>query len=274
MGILVGPRRIFSDLGLWQARRLMRERVRDAVRIVVKLGTHVVTHDGVEFALGRVTQIAESLARLQRADRQTLLVSSGAVGLGMQALGMTDRPRSLGLRQACAAAGQGRLIALYTQAFDQLGVRTAQVLLTQDDLADPERALCIRTTLLRLLELKVVPIVNENDSVSVTELVEYRRQADDEADLEHAVAFGDNDVLSAKLAVGLDADLLILLTDVDGVHTANPKTDPKARRLATVDDLDRVVNATSTDATSAGGTGGMRSKLDAARLATAGGSTW
>jgi len=274
MGILVGPRRIFSDLGLWQARRLMRERVRDAVRIVVKLGTHVVTHDGVEFALGRVTQIAESLARLQRADRQTLLVSSGAVGLGMQALGMTDRPRSLGLRQACAAAGQGRLIALYTQAFDQLGVRTAQVLLTQDDLADPERALCIRTTLLRLLELKVVPIVNENDSVSVTELVEYRRQADDEADLEHAVAFGDNDVLSAKLAVGLDAELLILLSDVDGVHTANPKTDPKARRLATVDDLDRVVNATSTDATSAGGTGGMRSKLDAARLATAGGSTW
>ena len=152
-----------------------RKHLADAHRIVVKVGTHVVTHDGVELALGRIMEIVEGLARLRHAGREIVLVSSGAVGMGMRVLGLKDRPRSLGLRQACAAVGQGHLIGLYTQAFAQFGVTAAQVLLTQEDLADRDRALCLRTTLMRLLELGAVPVLNENDSVSVAELVEHRR---------------------------------------------------------------------------------------------------
>ena len=255
---------------LWHLPLTMRARIAEASRIVVKLGTHVVTRDGVEFALGRVTQIVEHLVDLQRAGKQVVLVSSGAVGLGVQLLGLQDQVRSLGLRQACAAAGQGRLIALYTRAFDQLGVKAAQVLLTQSDLADPDRALCLRTTLLRLLELGAVPIVNENDSVSVRELVEWKRKSNGEAGDDDPPVFGDNDGLSAKIAAGLDAELLILLSDVDGVYTANPKLDPRATRLAELAAEDFA--ALNTDGGSVGGTGGMRSKLDAARVANQAGA--
>src|SRR5437763_2634773 len=197
-----------------------RKHLADAHRIVVKLGTHVVTHDGVELALGRVMGLVESMARLRQAGREVVLVSSGAVGMGMRVLGLKERPRSLGLRQACAAVGQGHLMSVYTQAFAQLGVITAQVLLTQEDLADRDRALCLRTTLMRLLELGVLPVLNENDSVSVQELVEHKKKEEGAPD-EPAV-FGDNDGLSAQVAVCLDAELLILLTNVDGVFTASP----------------------------------------------------
>ena len=241
----------------------MRARLSTATRIVVKLGTQVVTRDGGEFALGRVTQIVEHIAAEQRAGRQLLLVSSGSIGLGVKVLGLSERPRSLGMRQACAAAGQGQLIALYAQAFSQLGVKVAQVLLTQEDLADPDRALCLRTTLSRLLDLGVIPILNENDSVSVRELLEWR----DPEELENKEGgFGDNDGLSARVATAIDADLLVLLTDVDGVYTANPKTDPEAQRLSTmtIDDAWKV----EVQGASKGGTGGMASKIEAARIAT------
>jgi glutamate 5-kinase len=245
-----------------------RAQLGEARRVVVKLGTHVVTHDGVEFALGRVASLVESVARLAHDGAQPLLVSSGAIGLGMRVLGLEERPTSLGLRQACAAVGQGQLVGLYTQDFAQLGVKAAQVLLTQEDLADPDRALCLRTTLVRLIELGVVPILNENDSVSVRELVEYwRTQGESEAP---SVGFGDNDGLSARVAVSLDADLLVLLTDVDGVYTANPNEDPNAERLPELFEID--LNSIRGLATrSAGGTGGMASKLEAARIASEGG---
>src|SRR3954447_20931035 len=194
---------------------LTRRSLRDAHRIVVKLGTHVVTHDGVELALGRVMGLVESMARLRQAGREVVLVSSGAVGMGMRVLGLNERPRSLGMQQACAAVGQGHLMSVYTQAFAARGLTAAQVLLTQDDLADRDRALCLRTTLMRLLELGVVPVLNENDSVSVTELVEYRRGQGQ--DVNTAVGFGDNDGLSARVAISLDADLLVLLTNVGGL---------------------------------------------------------
>lgn len=241
-----------------------RSSLGDARRVVVKFGTRVVTHDGVEFAAGRVHALVEELARLRKRGLEVVLVSSGAVGMGMRALGLSDRPRSLGLRQACAAVGQGHLMGLYTQAFAQLGVTAAQVLLTQDDLADRDRALCVRTTLMRLLELGAVPILNENDSVSVRELVMVRIADGGQAP---EVAFGDNDGLSALVARALDADLLILLTDVDGMYTANPSVDPAATRIAARigvdgDDLAR------TGGTSTGGTGGMASKLEAARVVT------
>lgn len=245
-----------------------RERLCDAQRIVVKLGTHVVTHDGREFALGRVFALVEALARLRRSGKDVVVVSSGAVGLGRRALRLDRSKLSLGLRQACAAAGQGRLISLYTQAFGQLEVEVAQVLLTADDLADPDRALCLRTTLLRLLELEAVPILNENDSVSTRELVELR--AAEAGERPGQPVFGDNDGLSARVAVALDADLLLLLTDVDGLYTANPRTDPSARRIPVLDGIDDAALARAVGG-SAGGTGGMRSKLEAARFACEGG---
>lgn len=237
--------------------------------MVVKLGTHVVTHDGVEIALGRLTGIVESLARLRHADKQVVLVSSGAVAMGMRVLGLSERPRSLGLRQACAAVGQGHLIALYNQAFSQLGVTAAQVLLIQEDLTDPDRALCLRTTLTRLLELGVVPILNENDSVSVRELIEYRRTTNG-ADIQPA--FGDNDGLSARVAVSLSADLLIMLTNVAGLFTANPQYDANATRVPELRTIDAAVMA-SAGGSSSGGTGGMASKLEAAKLAADAGTT-
>lgn len=231
----------------------------------MKLGTHVVTHDGIELALGRLMGLVESMARIRKEGREVILVSSGAVGMGMRVLGLKERPRSLGLRQACAAVGQGHLIALYTQAFAQFGLTAAQVLLTQEDLGDRDRALCLRTTLMRLLELGVVPVLNENDSVSIRELVEYQRQQE-ASEPPPSPVFGDNDGLSARVAVALGADLLVLLTNVAGLFTANPKTDPTATRIAELEAIEDAALA-HTDGGSAGGSGGMESKLEAARLA-------
>lgn len=245
-----------------------RQALADARRIVVKLGTGVVTRDGVELALGRLYSLVEDLAALHREGRSVIVVSSGAVGMGLRALGHRERPTSLGLRQAYAAIGQGKLMALYTQAFAQEGVTVAQVLLTQDDLADRDRALCLTTTLTRLLQLGTLPILNENDSVSVRELVEHRgtEGASD------AVVFGDNDGLSARVAIGLDADLLVLLTDVDGVYTHNPRTDAGAERISVLASIDEATLSRA-DGASAGGTGGMHSKLTAARVAAEAGTT-
>jgi glutamate 5-kinase len=271
----------------------MRYTLRDAHRIVVKLGTQVVTTDGVELAVDRLMGVVSSLAALRKRGLEVLLVSSGAVGMGMRALGLRERPRSLGLRQACAAVGQGHLMHVYTGAFSERGVTAAQVLLTQEDLGDRDRALCLRTTLMRLLELGTIPILNENDSVSVRELVEHRRLAGAGAGAGageapggspaagangeggeggETLGFGDNDGLSARVAVVLDADALILLTNVDGVYTANPSLDPTATRLPELPLVDDEAIGRAAG-TSPGGTGGMLSKLEAARLATAEGTT-
>ena len=237
-------------------------------RLVVKLGTHVVIHDGGDVASERVTSLVDALARQRRAGRDVVLVSSGAVGMGMRLLGLRQRPRSLGLRQACAAVGQGHLMGLYAKAFAGLGVVAAQVLLTHEDLADRDRALCLRTTLMRLLELGTVPVLNENDSVSVRELVEHRRR---EGEVTTQPVFGDNDGLSARVAVALDADLLVMLSNVDGLYTANPALDPSAQRVPELASVDEQALARAMG-TSGGGTGGMGSKLEAARLATAEGT--
>ena len=248
-----------------------RQHLRDAHRVVVKLGTHVVAQDGGEPALDRIGAVVESLARLRAAGREVLLVSSGAVSLGRRVLGLTERPRSLGLRQACAAVGQGHLMGVYTRVFADLGLTAAQVLLSQEDLADRDRALCLRTTLMRLLELGAVPVLNENDSVSVAELVDYQRtQAGTGAAA--PIGFGDNDGLSARVAVALDADLLIMLTNVGGLFTANPRLDPAATRIPELAGVDDAALARASGGSLAG-TGGMASKLAAARLATSEGTT-
>jgi glutamate 5-kinase len=247
-----------------------RRTLGEAHRLVVKLGTHVVTSNGVELALPRLKDLVASIARLRQSGREVILVSSGAVGMGMRVLGLKERPRSLGLRQACAAVGQGHLMSAYTSAFAEHGVIAAQVLLTQEDLGDRDRALCLRTTLMRLLQLGTVPVLNENDSVSVRELVEHQRKEGMEPG--ETAAFGDNDGLSAQVAVCLDADLLILLTNVDGVFTASPSVDPSATRIREISVVDDEALA-RTAGFSNGGTGGMASKLEAARLAIAEGTT-
>lgn len=242
---------------------MQRSDLAAARRLVVKVGTAVVTRDGFELALGRLYGIVEELGLLHRDGGSIMLVTSGAVGMGTRVLGLPGRPSSLGLRQACAAVGQGHLMAMYTQALAQLGVVAAQVLLTQEDLADRDRALCLRTTLLRLLELRTLPVLNENDSVSVRELVEHMRTPGDET----LTAFGDNDGLSARVAVALDADLLVLMTNVDGLFTANPALDSSATRIPECVGVGPELEALARGR-SAGGTGGMASKLEAARLAT------
>ena len=247
-----------------------RKHLADAHRIVVKVGTHVVMHDGVDLALGRIMEIVEGLARLRKAGREIVLVSSGAVGMGMRVLGLKERPRSLGLRQACAAVGQGHLMSLYTDAFARFDIVAAQVLLTAEDLADRDRALNLRTTLMRLLELGAIPVLNENDSVSIAELVEHRRAQSGAPDAAPA-GFGDNDGLSARVAVSLDADLLVLLTNVGGLYTANPRVDANATRIPELAGVDDAARARA-DGVSGGGTGGMASKLEAARLACAEGT--
>jgi glutamate 5-kinase len=253
-----------------------RSSLAGAHRIVIKLGTHVVTKDGATLAVDRLMDLVDSVARLRKAGRDVLLVSSGAVSMGMRALGLKERPRSLGLRQACAAVGQGHLMHVYAGAFAQRGVTAAQVLLTEQDLGDRDRALCVRTTLMRLLELGTVPILNENDSVSVRELVEHQeKQADVQgkpAGNGNSPAFGDNDGLSALVAVALDADLLVLLTNVDGLLTANPAIDPTAKRVSELHAIDEAALARALGDGSVGGTGGMASKLEAARLCVAEGT--
>jgi len=246
-----------------------RRSLAQARRIVIKLGTGVVTHDGVRLALGRLHGLVEEFAELRKQGKEVLVVSSGAVGLGMRQLGLRERPASLGMRQACAAVGQGHLIALYTQAFAQLGLTAAQVLLTQGDLGNRDHALCLRTTLTRLLELGTVPILNENDSVSVRELIEYwdASGVENPGAPRRIKAFGDNDGLSARVAVAVDADLLVLLTDVDGLYSGNPNLDPTAVRIDRLPAIDDAVLA-MTGGKSSGGTGGMRSKLEAARIAS------
>jgi glutamate 5-kinase len=247
----------------------VRDTLRETHRLVVKVGTRVVTTEDSDLATGRIANLVEGIARERRAGREVVLVTSGAVGMGMRRLGLRQRPRSLGLRQACAAVGQGQLMAAYAEAFGGQGLIAAQVLLTQEDLGDRDRALCVRTTLMRLLELGAVPVLNENDSVSVRELVEYQRRQGEETPLR---VFGDNDGLAARVAVALDADLLVLLTNVDGLYTANPKVDPAARRIPLLESIDGDALRAASGASS-GGTGGMLSKLEAARLATAEGTT-
>ncbi len=247
----------------------VRTTLRETHRLVVKVGTRVVTREDSELAAERVASLVQGIAAERKAGREVVLVTSGAVGMGMRMLGLRQRPRSLGLRQACAAVGQGQLMASYAEAFARQGLIAAQVLLTQEDLGDRDRALCLRTTLMRLLELGAVPVLNENDSVSIRELVEYQRRAGAEPP---ARVFGDNDGLAARVAVTLDADLLLLLTNVDGLFTANPKTEAYATRVPMLAAVDDEAMGLANGA-SAGGSGGMLSKLEAARLATAQGTS-
>src|ERR1044072_8245519 len=235
-----------------------------ARRIVIKLGTAVLMRDDGAVALSRFYSFIEAIADLKLSGREVLLVSSGAVGLGAERLGITRRPQLLPLKQALAAVGQGRLMSLYSDAFDRLGVTTAQVLLTEEDFSNRQRYLNLRGTLTKLLELGVLPIINENDTVSTAELESL------DAASHVRVNFGDNDKLSALVASKIEADLLVMLTDVAGLYTADPGSSDEATLIPLVEEITPEIEdlARASVSTSRVGRGGMKTKLDAPRIAT------
>ena len=202
-------------------------------RIVVKLGTNVIMREDGRVALGLLCGLVEQIAALRAHGHEVLVVSSGAVGLGMERLGLKSRPTEVAQVQACAAIGQSRLMSLYDDAFDRLSCPIAQVLLTEDDFRDPLRHANLHATLDALLTLRVIPIVNENDTVSTVEL---DRPTETPA-LAPERIFGDNDKLSALLMKNIDADLLVLLSDVDGLYDQDP-THPNARVLQHIEEID------------------------------------
>ena len=216
-------------------------------RIVVKLGTGVLTDSRKQPDLGQMEQLVAQMARQRQAGIQVILVTSGAVGSGMGALGFQKRPGALAELQACAAVGQSRLMATYEKLFARHGLHVGQVLLTHEDLQDHQRHLNARNTLVALLKHGVIPIINENDAISTTEL-----------------KFGDNDRLSALVAALLPADLLVILTTVDGVIADFGK--PGAHTLATIPRIDAAVEAMAGGTNSETAVGGMASKIQAAKI--------
>ncbi len=230
-------------------------------RIVVKLGTNVIMRPDGRVALGLLCGLVESIAALREHGHEFLVVSSGSIGLGMERLGLTARPTDLARIQACAATGQSRLMSIYEDSFDRLGCRTAQVLLTEDDFRSPIRHANLARTLQALLALGVIPVINENDTVSVAEL---DSPADTPGPAREKI-FGDNDKLSALVATHVAADLLILLSDVDGLFD-RPPVDPAATLLHHVPVIDDRILALAHGGNGRG-RGGMLSKLEAARLA-------
>jgi glutamate 5-kinase len=224
-----------------------RESLKNASRLVVKLGTGVLTDDRKQPNLAQMEQLVAQVAAQRKAGKEIVLVTSGAVGAGMGALGYDRRPGGLAELQACAAVGQSRLMATYESLFGRFELQVAQVLLTHEDLQHHERHLNARNTLVTLLGFGVVPIINENDAVSFTEL-----------------KFGDNDTLSALVACLLPADLLIVLTTVDGVienfGRANPRT------ISTIEQIDERVEQLAGGTESPTAIGGMTSKIQAAKM--------
>ena len=223
-------------------------------RLVVKVGSGVLSRGGIGLHRPTLRALASCLARVQARGIETILVSSGAILAGMEALGLTERPRELPLKQAAAAVGQSHLMRAYEEAFQPCGLRVAQILLTQEDLRHRGRYLNARNTLFTLLGLRVLPIVNENDTVAVRE-----------------IQFGDNDTLSALVAHVAQADLLVILTDTEGVFTADPHRDPSARLIPLVRPQDAITSFCAEDTGSAASIGGMTSKVRAAHRAAVAG---
>jgi glutamate 5-kinase len=222
--------------------------------IVVKVGTNVLADAAGVIDRGRIQGLADQLARLRASGRRVALVSSGAIGAGVGQLGLGRRPTDLPHLQACAAVGQCALMQAYQECLDPHGAHAAQILLTASDFDNRARYLNARHTIFTLFEYGCLPVINENDTVSVAE-----------------IKFGDNDHLAAMVANLLQAPLMVLLTNVDGLFTGDPGELADARLVSTVPHIDRSVAAMASASKSKLGSGGMRSKLRAARLATAAG---
>jgi glutamate 5-kinase len=229
---------------------------REMKRIIIKLGTNVLTAGTDRLHRPWIVDLVRQIAQARAGGIEVVLVSSGAQAAGRERLNLYERRRDMALKQMLAAVGQSRLMHLYEQIFDLYSIPVAQTLLTRDDLRDRHRYLNARNTLLACLHHGVLPIINENDVVAVDE-----------------IKVGDNDNLSALVANLLDADLLLILSDIDALYTADPRKDPAARPIAEVPEITEAIYALAGGTGSARGTGGMITKIQAAELATRGGTS-
>ena len=225
------------------------------MRIVVKVGTSTLAHRTGLLNIRRVEELCRVLSDLKNAGHEIILVSSGAIGMGVGKLSLKSRPTDMPTKQAAAAVGQCELMYTYDKLFSEYHHNVAQILLTASDIAQPNRRENIHNTLRRLLELQALPIINENDTVATEE-----------------ITIGDNDTLSALVATMLQAELLILLSDIDGLYDADPHTVPDARIIPVVESLTEKIMALGGGSGSSLGTGGMATKLQAAKIATEAGT--
>ena len=223
-------------------------------RVVVKIGSSTLTHPSGLLNIRCVEALVKVLADIKNSGRELVLVSSGAQAVALGKLGLAEKPKDTKGKQAIAAVGQCELMYLYDKLFSEYNHVTAQILLTREDVDNPVRKQNLQNTFHRLLEMNILPIVNENDSVATEEI-------------EAGGSFGDNDTLSAVVSVLIEADLLILLSDIDGLYTDNPRTNPDAQLIPCVERLTPEIEAMASGAGSARGTGGMVTKIRAAQLA-------
>lgn len=230
--------------------------IKDVKRIVVKVGTSTLTYPTGLLNLNKIENLVRQLSDAQNRGIEVILVSSGAIGAGIGKLGLKERPKTIPEKQAAAAVGQGILLHMYEKIFSEYGKPVGQILLTREDLSHRTRFLNASNTFYSLLEQGVIPIVNENDAIVVDE-----------------IKFGDNDTLSAMVASLVDADLLVLVTDIDGLYDSNPKTNPDAKFIPVVDEITEDIVAAAGGAGSSLGTGGMATKINAGKIATSSGSS-
>lgn len=221
------------------------------MRIVVKVGTSTLAHPSGLINIRRVEELCKVMSDLKNAGHDIILVTSGAIGMGAGKLQLSERPRDVAAKQAAAAVGQCELMYTYDKLFAEYNHTVAQLLMTGSDFENEERHINFKNTMDKLLEFKALPIINENDTVATEE-----------------IKVGDNDTLSAMVAVNVSADLLILLSDIDGLFTADPHTDPNAKLISVVSEINDDILALGGDEGSAFGTGGMRTKLHAAQICT------
>ena len=222
------------------------------MRIVIKIGTTTLAHPTGHLNIRRVEELCKIISDIKNAGHEVIVVSSGAIGMGVGKLGLRTRPSDMPTKQAAAAVGQCELMYTYDKLFSEYHHTVAQLLITGDDVANEERHSNFSNTLSRLLELSAIPIINENDTVSTAEIV-----------------IGDNDTLAAIVAESVKADLLVLLSDIDGLYTADPHTDPSATLIPHIEKVDESVMALAGVSASNQGTGGMVTKLRAASICLA-----
>ncbi|MCR5278908.1 MAG: glutamate 5-kinase [Lachnospiraceae bacterium] len=229
---------------------------KNCYRIVVKVGTSTITHDTGALNLKNIERLSRVLADLEGFGHEVVLVTSGAIGVGTKELMLKERPSELRLKQAAAAVGQCRLMHVYDQMFGEYGRTVAQILLTDGDVADPVRKEHLSGTMRKLLEMGIIPIVNENDSVSAAEIETGENKV-----------LGDNDTLSAIVSELVEADLLILLSDIDGLYDSDPKSNKNAKIIPEVKEITPELMDIAGGKGSWRGTGGMVTKLSAAKIA-------
>ncbi len=219
------------------------------MRIVVKIGTSTLAYATGQLNIRRVEELCKTMSDIRNAGHELILVSSGAIGMGVGKLGLRTRPRDIPTKQAAAAVGQCELMYVYDKLFSEYHHTVAQLLITADNLSNETRHANFTNTLNRLLELGAVPVINENDTVATDEIV-----------------IGDNDTLAAMVAESVEANLLVLLSDIDGLYTADPHADPTARLLPVVHRVDDGIRALAGVSSTDQGTGGMVTKLRAAEI--------